>query len=63
MVFEKLIGNVEEVLCCLELLYCVLSMCMVDLGFIVVKKYDLEVWILSYNFYCEIFFCSNFESF
>lgn len=40
-----------------------MSMCIGDLGFIVVKKYDIEVWILSYGIYCEIFFCSNFEVF
>ncbi|WP_437387474.1 serine--tRNA ligase [Listeria monocytogenes] len=60
---EKLTGNAEEVLRRLELPYCVLSMCTADLGFTAAKKYDLEVWIPSYNSYREISSCSNFESF
>ncbi|HDI4774645.1 TPA: serine--tRNA ligase [Listeria monocytogenes] len=60
---EKLTGNAEEVLRRLELPYRVLSMCTADLGFTATKKYDLEVWIPSYNSYREISSCSNFESF
>ncbi|HAA6727362.1 TPA_asm: serine--tRNA ligase [Listeria monocytogenes] len=60
---EKLTGNAEEVLRQLELPYRVLSMCTADLGFTAAKKYDLEVWIPSYNSYREISSCSNFESF
>ncbi|ELV4731497.1 serine--tRNA ligase [Listeria monocytogenes] len=60
---EKLTGNAEEVLRRLELPYRVLSMCTSDLGFTAAKKYDLEVWIPSYNSYREISSCSNFESF
>ncbi|EDN9719751.1 serine--tRNA ligase [Listeria monocytogenes] len=60
---EKLTGNAEEVLHRLELPYRVLSMCTADLGFTAAKKYDLEVWIPSYNSYREISSCSNFESF
>lgn len=60
---EKLTGNAEEVLRRLELSYRVLSMCTADLGFTAAKKYDLEVWIPSYNSYREISSCSNFESF
>lgn len=60
---EKLTGNAEEVLRRLELPYRVLSMCAADLGFTAAKKYDLEVWIPSYNSYREISSCSNFESF
>ncbi|EAD0155113.1 serine--tRNA ligase [Listeria monocytogenes] len=60
---EKLTGNAEEVLRHLELPYRVLSMCTADLGFTAAKKYDLEVWIPSYNSYREISSCSNFESF
>ncbi|HGM4056679.1 TPA: serine--tRNA ligase [Listeria monocytogenes] len=60
---EKLTGNAEEVLRRLELPYRVLSMCTADLGFTAAKKYDLEVWISSYNSYREISSCSNFESF
>ncbi|EJR0065935.1 serine--tRNA ligase [Listeria monocytogenes] len=60
---KKLTGNAEEVLRRLELPYRVLSMCTADLGFTAAKKYDLEVWIPSYNSYREISSCSNFESF
>ncbi|HAB7529333.1 TPA_asm: serine--tRNA ligase [Listeria monocytogenes] len=60
---EKLTGNAEEVLRRIELPYRVLSMCTADLGFTAAKKYDLEVWIPSYNSYREISSCSNFESF
>lgn len=60
---EKLTGNAEEVLRRLELPYRVLSMCTADLGFTAAKKYDLEVWIPSYDSYREISSCSNFESF
>ncbi|EAC3249376.1 serine--tRNA ligase, partial [Listeria monocytogenes] len=63
MALEKLTGNAEEVLRRLELPYRVLSMCTADLGFTAAKKYDLEVWIPSYNSYREISSCSNFESF
>lgn len=60
---EKLTGNAEEVLRRLELPYRVLSICTADLGFTAAKKYDLEVWIPSYDSYREISSCSNFESF
>ncbi|EMG27646.1 seryl-tRNA ligase [Listeria fleischmannii 1991] len=60
---EKLTNNAEEVLKRLELPYRVLSMCTADLGFTAAKKYDLEVWIPSYNAYREISSCSNFEAF
>ncbi|EHW9789218.1 serine--tRNA ligase [Listeria innocua] len=60
---EKLTGNAEKVLRRLELPYRVLSMCTADLGFTAAKKYDLEVWIPSYDSYREISSCSNFESF
>lgn len=60
---EKLTNNAEEVLQRLELPYHVLSMCTGDLGFTAAKKYDIEVWIPSYNSYREISSCSNFEAF
>ena len=34
-----------------------------DLGFTAAKKYDIEVWMPSYNRYVEISSCSNFEEF
>jgi seryl-tRNA synthetase len=60
---EKLTGHAEKVLQLLELPYRVLSMCTGDLGFTAAKKYDIEVWIPSYNMYREISSCSNFEGF
>ena len=38
-------------------------MCTGDLGFTAAKKYDIEVWMPSYNRYVEISSCSNFEDF
>jgi len=38
-------------------------MCTGDVGFSAAKKYDLEVWMPSYNNYVEISSCSNFEAF
>ncbi|MEJ8548712.1 serine--tRNA ligase [Brevibacillus borstelensis] len=60
---EKLVKNAEKVLQLLGLPYRVMSMCTGDLGFTAAKKYDLEVWIPSYNTYREISSCSNFEDF
>lgn len=60
---EKLTNNAEKVLQLLGLPYHVLSMCTGDLGFTAAKKYDIEVWIPSYEMYREISSCSNFESF
>jgi seryl-tRNA synthetase len=60
---EKLTNNAEKVLQLLGLPYRVLSMCTGDLGFTAAKKYDIEVWIPSYEMYREISSCSNFESF
>ncbi|MFD1708118.1 serine--tRNA ligase [Siminovitchia sediminis] len=60
---EKLTAHAEKVLQLLELPYRVMSMCTADLGFTAAKKYDLEVWIPSYNTYREISSCSNFEAF
>ncbi|MFB9758605.1 serine--tRNA ligase [Ectobacillus funiculus] len=60
---EKLTNDAERVLQLLGLPYRVLSMCTGDLGFTAAKKYDIEVWIPSYNMYREISSCSNFEAF
>jgi seryl-tRNA synthetase len=60
---EKLTNDAERVLQLLELPYRVLSMCTGDLGFTAAKKYDIEVWIPSYDTYREISSCSNFEAF
>ncbi|HAA38421.1 MAG TPA: serine--tRNA ligase, partial [Firmicutes bacterium] len=57
---EKLTLNAEEVLKRLGLPYRTVLMCTADLGFAAAKKYDLEVWLPSYNTYREISSCSNF---
>src|SRR5690554_4840824 len=51
---EKLTENAEEVLKRLGLPYRTVLMCTADLGFAAAKKYDLEVWLPSYNTYREI---------
>lgn len=60
---ETLVNNAEKVLQLLGLPYRVMSMCTGDLGFTAAKKYDLEVWLPSYETYREISSCSNFEDF
>ncbi|MBO8164824.1 MAG: serine--tRNA ligase [Brevibacillus sp.] len=60
---EKLVAQAEKVLQLLQLPYRVMNMCTGDLGFTAAKKYDLEVWLPSYNTYREISSCSNFEDF
>lgn len=60
---ENLTGHAERILQLLNLPYRVMSMCTADLGFTAAKKYDLEVWLPSYNTYREISSCSNFEAF
>lgn len=58
---EKLVNDAESVLQILNLPYQVTMMCTGDVGFAAAKKYDLEVWMPSYNRYVEISSCSNFE--
>ncbi|WP_428910297.1 serine--tRNA ligase [Niallia sp. Krafla_26] len=60
---EILTGHAEKVLQLLKLPYRVMSMCTGDLGFTAAKKYDIEVWMPSYDTYREISSCSNFEAF
>lgn len=60
---EKLTRDAEEVLQLLELPYRVVKICIGDLGFTAALKYDIEVWMPSYNRYVEISSCSNFEDF
>jgi len=60
---ETLVRDAEEVLKLLGLPYRVVLMCTGDLGFAAAKKYDLEVWLPSYNMYREISSCSNFWDF
>ncbi|NLI90525.1 MAG: serine--tRNA ligase [Epulopiscium sp.] len=60
---ERLTSDAEEVLKKLNIPYRVVRICMGDLGFTAALKYDIEVWMPSYNKYVEISSCSNFESF
>lgn len=60
---EKLTQDAENVLKLLKLPYRVVKICMGDLGFTAAMKYDIEVWMPSYQRYVEISSCSNFEAF
>lgn len=60
---EKLTNDAEKILQLLSIPYRVVSICTGDLGFTAAKKYDIEVWMPSYNRYVEISSCSNFEAF
>lgn len=60
---EKLTNDAEKMLQLLEIPYRVVRICTGDLGFTAAKKYDIEVWMPSYNRYVEISSCSNFEDF
>ncbi|CAB1262825.1 serine--tRNA ligase [Clostridium sp. MT-14] len=60
---EKLTNDAEDVLKGLKLPYRVVRICKGDLGFTAALKYDIEVWMPSYNRYVEISSCSNMEDF
>lgn len=60
---EKLTKDAEDVLQLLEIPYRIVKICIGDLGFTAAMKYDIEVWMPSYNRYVEISSCSNFEDF
>lgn len=59
----KLVEDAETVLQGLGLPYRIVRICKGDLGFTAALKYDIEVWMPSYNRYVEISSCSNFEEF
>ena len=60
---DKLVVDAESVLQGLGLPYRIVRICKGDLGFTAALKYDIEVWMPSYNRYVEISSCSNFEDF
>ena len=60
---EKLTNDAERVLQGLGLPYRVVCLSSGDIGFSAAKTYDIEVWLPSYNRYCEISSCSNFEDY
>jgi len=60
---ETLLAEACKVLEKLAIPYRILEMCTGDLGFAAAKKYDIELWMPSYNRYVEISSCSNFRDF
>ncbi len=60
---EEIVAHAEAVLQALELPYRVVLMCSGDTGFPQNKKYDLDVWMPSYDDYVEISSVSNFTDF
>ncbi len=60
---DKLVADAAEILQLLKLPYRKVMMCTGDVGFSAAKKFDLEVWMPSYDNYVEISSCSNFEAF
>ncbi|MGB4587694.1 MAG: serine--tRNA ligase [Clostridiaceae bacterium] len=60
---DKLVLDAERVLQGLGLPYRIVRICKGDLGFTAALKFDIEVWMPSYNRYVEISSCSNFEDF
>ncbi|AWZ47363.1 serine--tRNA ligase [Hathewaya limosa] len=60
---EKLTADAESILQGLGIPYRVVRICKGDLGFTAAYKYDIEVWMPSYNRYVEISSCSNFEDY
>ena len=60
---EKLTYNAEYLLQLLKIPYRVVKICTGDLGFTAAFKYDVEIWMPSYNRYVEISSCSNCEDF
>ena len=60
---EEIVGSAEAILQKLGLPYRKLFMCTGDMGFGQYKKFDLEVWMPSYERYVEISSCSNMSDF
>lgn len=60
---ERITADAEAVLQRLGLPYRVLLMCTGDMGFQQAKKYDLELWMPSYDRYVEISSASNIRDF
>ena len=54
---DKLVADAESVLQGLGLPYRIVRICKGDLGFTAALKYDIEVWMPSYNRYVEISSC------
>ncbi|HEY3365274.1 MAG TPA: serine--tRNA ligase [Symbiobacteriaceae bacterium] len=59
----EIVDSAEAILQMLNLPYRKLLMCTGDMGFGQYKKFDLEVWMPSYQRYVEISSCSNMSDF
>lgn len=59
----EIVAAAGAVLQALRLPYRVVEICSGDLGFAAARKFDLEVWMPSYDRYVEISSCSNFRAF
>jgi seryl-tRNA synthetase len=60
---EKLTQDAEEVLQLLGLPYRVIELCTGDLGAVMARTYDLEVWAPGQQQYLEVSSCSNAEDY
>lgn len=60
---EDMTRHAEELLEKLDIPYRRLFMCTGDMGFTQAKKYDVELWMPSYDRYVEISSCSNIRDF
>lgn len=60
---EEIVAHAEGMLEALNLPYRRVLMCTGDMGFGQYKKYDIEVWMPSYERYVEISSCSNMSDF
>jgi seryl-tRNA synthetase len=60
---EQIVGHAEDVARQLRIPYRVISICTGDLGFVAVKKYDIELWAPGCNEWLEVSSCSNCTDF
>ncbi|MCD4784490.1 MAG: serine--tRNA ligase [Candidatus Eremiobacteraeota bacterium] len=60
---EKMLNDAEEILKRLKIPYRVMIICLGDLGFTPVFKYDLEFWAPGQNRWVEVSSCSNCTDF
>lgn len=60
---EKMLNDAEEILKRLKIPYRVMIICLGDLGFTPVFKYDLEYWAPGQNRWVEVSSCSNCTDF
>ena len=61
--FEKMIGDAEEVCAALELPYRVNQLCTGDMGFAAAITYDIEVWAAGCQEWLEVSSVSNVRDF